>query len=269
MDLFEETLNYKVITIYGTGSGAYRILKELGPQQDKIDFFIDDHSPNKLFCGKEVKDFREVNYSNIDLIIIASSFYEEIIRKLSLPNNIKIITPFMKTVHVGAKTYGLNFNNGNSEKIVREVGKYCSINSSASIGLYPHPLEFISTHPFLFEKSRGILEEDNEKVISKLEADRLLIGNDVWIGANASIMNGITIGDGAVVAAGAVVTKDVPPYAIVGGVPARVIRFRYTANIIEALLKIKPWDWDDEKIKENIELFYTPEEFIKVHSPPE
>ena len=90
------------------------------------------------------------------------------------------------------------------------------------------------------------------------------IGNDVWIGANVIILPGVKIGDGAVLAAGAVVTKDVEPYAIVGGVPAKVSRYRFDQEMIEAFLRIKWWEWSVEKIEENIELFYQPEEFYKV-----
>ena len=89
------------------------------------------------------------------------------------------------------------------------------------------------------------------------------IGHDVWIGANALILPEVTIGDGAVIAAGAVVTRDVPPYAIVGGVPARVIRYRFSPEMIDAFLEIKWWDWPLEKIKENFDLFYHPELFCK------
>ena len=95
---------------------------------------------------------------------------------------------------------------------------------------------------------------DNEPVV---------IGNDVWIGANAIILPGVRIGDGAIIAAGAVVTKDVIPCSVVGGVPARFIRYRYEKEIIDGLMRIKWWNWPHEKIMNNIELFYSPKEFVK------
>lgn len=81
------------------------------------------------------------------------------------------------------------------------------------------------------------------------------IGNDVWIGYRAIIPVNVTVGDGAVIAAGAVVTKDVPPYAVVGGVPAKVIKYRFSQDVIEKLLDLRYWDRPDEEIKKNINLF--------------
>ncbi len=84
----------------------------------------------------------------------------------------------------------------------------------------------------------------------------VVIGNDVWIGLGAVILSGVTVGDGAIIAAGSVVTHDVPPYAIVGGIPAKVIRFRFSEQQIKKLLDISWWKWSDQKIAANIDLFY-------------
>ena len=88
------------------------------------------------------------------------------------------------------------------------------------------------------------------------------IGNDVWIGSKVTIIPGIRISDGAIVAYGSLVTKDVPPYAIVGGVPAKIIKYRFNADIINELIKIKWWDMDDEFIRNNYKLFLDPNSFI-------
>lgn len=92
-----------------------------------------------------------------------------------------------------------------------------------------------------------------------------IIGNDVWIGAHATIVNGVRIGTGAVIGAGAVITKDVPPYAIVVGNPARVVKYRFSENIIHKLLAIKWWNWSPEKILANEKLFLNIEKFIERH----
>jgi virginiamycin A acetyltransferase len=84
----------------------------------------------------------------------------------------------------------------------------------------------------------------------------IIIGNDVTVGANAIILPGVRIGDGAVVGAGAIVTTDVPPYAIVAGVPAKIIRYRYSSEQIEKLLRIAWWNWDEDKIFRNMDYFY-------------
>ncbi|EKO3576514.1 CatB-related O-acetyltransferase [Vibrio metschnikovii] len=86
-------------------------------------------------------------------------------------------------------------------------------------------------------------------------SESVIIGNDVWIAAGAVITRGIKIGDGAVIGANAVVTKDVPPYAIVAGIPAKVIKYRFTPEIIQRLLDIQWWNWEEIKIKENFTLF--------------
>lgn len=93
---------------------------------------------------------------------------------------------------------------------------------------------------------------------------RVVIGNDVWIGIRCIIMDGVSIGDGAVVAAGSVVTKDVAPYAIVGGVPAKVIRFRFNDSVIEKLLQLKWWDYTDDQITDFITAFREPNFSLEV-----
>lgn len=137
------------------------------------------------------------------------------------------------------------------------IGKFCSIADHCRIGLANHTLNLLSTSPIFTlshnaAKTKWVtVNKDNES------SQRVIIGNDVWIGSHAIILGGITIGDGAVIGAGAVVTKDVPPYAVVGGVPAKIIKFRFSENVINKLLDIKWWNWSDDDLKKKIQLFQT------------
>ena len=131
-----------------------------------------------------------------------------------------------------------------------KIGAYCSISWDVTIGAVSHPMDRISMHAFTYRKQFKIVDEDiffPQKLTT--------IGNDVWIGCGAIILSGVNIGDGAVIGAGAIVTKDVEPYTIVAGVPAKAIRKRFDDNIIEKLLVLKWWDFEDEVLKNNIEIF--------------
>lgn len=129
------------------------------------------------------------------------------------------------------------------------IGKYCSISWDVTIGATNHPTDNISTHAFPYVKRIGFVEQDNQHII------KTQVGNDVWVGCNSVILPGVTVGDGAVIAAGSVVTKDVPDYAIVAGVPAKIVRFRFDEEIIIGLKDIKWWSLPPEIIKSNINLF--------------
>lgn len=138
-----------------------------------------------------------------------------------------------------------------------EIGKFCSIADNCRIGMSGHPLQYISTSPIFTEKRNALqqcwIEKDffEHKSLDEL----VIIGNDVWIGSHVLIKGGVHIGNGACVAAGAVVVKDVPPYAIVGGVPAKVIRYRFSPEVIGKLLELEWWNFDESKLKNSIAIF--------------
>lgn len=142
------------------------------------------------------------------------------------------------------------------------IGKFCSISHGVKIGLGPHPLNFFSTSPIFYESYRGYV--DKQLYDEFKDKGYTEIGNDVLIGANAIILAGLKIGDGAVIGAGSVVTKDVPPYAIVTGNPAKIIKYRFSEKTIKELLKLKWWEFDIECILKFKDSFDKIEEFIKV-----
>lgn len=133
------------------------------------------------------------------------------------------------------------------------IGKFCSIACGAKFlfNSANHTLSSLSTYPFpLFFEEWG-LEKRNVAASWDNKGD-IVIGNDVWIGYEAVIMAGVTIGDGAIIGARAVVTKDVPPYTVAGGIPAKPIKKRYPEETIAALSELKWWDWPEERIAQNL-----------------
>ncbi len=136
------------------------------------------------------------------------------------------------------------------------VGKFCSIGPYVRAGLGAHPLKsFASTHPSFYSQAgqAGIIFADGNYF---QESTKVSIGNDVWIGANALILDGIIVGNGAVVGGGSVVTTDVPPYAIVGGVPAKIIKYRFSDPQIKELLNLQWWDRDVDWLRSNFKRFH-------------
>lgn len=140
----------------------------------------------------------------------------------------------------------------NNDKL--KIGKFCSVACGAKFlfNSANHAMASLSTYPFpLFFEEWGLEKKDVAK--SWDNKGDIIIGNDVWIGYEAVILAGVTIGDGAIIGTRAVVTKDVPPYTVVGGVPAKPIRKRFDDKTISDLLEIQWWNWSSEKIAQNME----------------
>ncbi|SDY85830.1 CatB-related O-acetyltransferase [Nitrosomonas sp. Nm33] len=160
------------------------------------------------------------------------------------------------SLHLGAFSYAVS-----GYYFGCRIGRYCSFGEEIQIGRHPHPMHWISTSPFFYQPCNNVLNQplpegvdlqprnDFIKDTPPVTARLTIIGNDVWIGHGAFILPGVTIGNGAVVAAMSVVTKDVPEYAVVAGSPAKVVRYRFPENQIEALLESKWWEFAPWQLK--------------------
>lgn len=153
---------------------------------------------------------------------------------------------------IGRHTYGsprIEVFRGSESKVT--IGSFCSISRGVVFvtgGV--HPVHWVSTFPFRIRFGTERAYADGMPASN----GPIVVGSDVWIGTEAMILSGVSVGHGAVIAARAVVTRDVPAYAIVGGVPARVIKMRFPEDVVKELLRIKWWTWDDERIREVVPL---------------
>ena len=282
----------KKIYIYSAGVGGNILAKVLNDNGIKFEGFVDkNYDQLKQVNGYKVFALTEIDTYDSFLIVALRSYdsgaIEEIRRYGFDDSSFYVIAAGIyintedivyKGCLIGRYTYGyeglLQFF-----PIAERIGRYCSINETAKI-MNNHSIESVTTHPFLdhpffmdwedYLSKKEILNKygryrDNHPYEnSPIRKNKsVIIGNDVWIGANVIILPGVKIGDGAIVAAGSIVTKDVEPYQIVGGCPARYIKPRFDQEIIDSLLKIKWWEWDHSKIIENYELLLDPKKFVK------
>jgi len=170
-----------------------------------------------------------------------------------------LIRAFIKSsigVHIGKYSYGFDrfCFPGTS---LGGIGAFVSVAENVTISKGNHPIDRASTHPFFYASMFGLRKDNRMEVCPK--DGKIFIGHDVWIGRDATLLTDVTIGHGAIIAAGAVVTKDVPPYAIVGGVPAKLIRYRFDEETRNRLMASEWWLWPDEVLRERIDEFFDPE----------
>lgn len=155
---------------------------------------------------------------------------------------------------ISQSTFGKkSYVNYNSIIANSNVGNYCSIGPNCVIGLGNHPVNYVSSSPFFYQTGNLHYTKEQTKVN---------IGHDVWIGANSTILNGISIGTGAIIGANTLVNRNVPPYAIYGGVPARLIKYRFPPEIIEKLLMSNWWENDEKLLLSKSSLMKDIEGFI-------
>jgi virginiamycin A acetyltransferase len=165
-------------------------------------------------------------------------------------------------INIGIYSYGVTQILNSEYRALESIGSFCAIANGLTLAGFNHPTNMLTTHPILTAQNYGFI--DKSMILEDIHPKnkKIIIENDVWIGSNVTITAGVRISNGAIIGAGSVVTRDVPPYAIVVGVPAKVIKYRFSQNTINALLKIKWWSWKESKIKDFCKgLYYVDTEF--------
>ena len=261
--------------VYGAGRGGRIVANYLRKKEIPFAGFIDQN-----VHGGEISVYRpDILDPQTQYVIVSLMGPADDVRKLFLQRGFTAedccffadeSVPREDFVYRGCKVGKFTYGYDNLLKdfpMADRIGRYCSINGSARI-FNNHSMDCITTSPILdfppfysidvYDERQALVakygkhHENASYQDSAIRDNRTVtIGNDVWIGANVVILPGVRIGDGAVLAAGAVVTKDVPAYAIVGGVPAKVIRYRFSEDMIRSLLQIRWWDWPQEKIEDS------------------
>jgi acetyltransferase-like isoleucine patch superfamily enzyme len=200
------------------------------------------------------KNFRIIFFKIKELISNCFFFIEKVNRTYNIDKLIK-----SKQLIVGNHTYGtsnLIIDTYKGSEVQVEIGKYCSLGPKIRIitgGI--HPTNWVSTYPFRSMFNLPGKFSDGMPYSN----GNIKIGNDVWIGTDVIILSGVTIGDGVVISTGSIVTKDIPPYGIVAGIPATILKFRFEDETINKLLEIKWWNWTEEKILINISRLSSPD----------
>ena len=278
--IIEQSGNRK-LWIYGAGCGGDILLNVFKDENVMCNGYVDkrylsikykNDLPVKWFDSLDSRnDYLIISLRAVDLGVIKicreNGFSLGDFYYIAAGADINTEDSVMDGTRIGRYSYG--YESLLKSGILSGIGRYCSIGENTSI-YKNHHIEAVTSFPILnpmfqswneyIKCEKKLLEHG---VVLKNVNENVLIENDVWIGANVMIMPGVHISDGAVVAGGAVVTRDVEEYSVVGGVPARRIKYRFSKDIIDQLLKIKWWNWEHEKIIENIECMYDVERFIE------
>lgn len=291
---WKNNVGERELYIYGASVGGVTVSEVLNEEGIPFSGFIDIHAEKiRNLEGKPVilpdkldpqKQFVVVSIMKFDLsvmkILLEKGFRQKDFFYIAENTGYHKEDHVFHGCRIGRYTYGYEYLLQDFP-IVESIGRFCSINGTARV-VANHPVNMVSSNTF-FYKMDGIDWEHFDyynDIVSKYrkpdnadymwyspwENRPVRIGNDVWIGANAVIMPGICIGDGAIIGAGAVVTKDVEDYAIVGGVPAKIIKYRFEDTVIEKMKKIQWWNWPIEQIVNNFGMFYDVRRFVETHA---
>lgn len=209
---------------------------------------------SKHILKKLVPELRLLLEGEVDLRVLQSTMYYT-----KLGKHVKIYRRYkLNNCEIGDYTYIAQ----NSQVNNTSIGKFCSIGPDFKCGWGIHPTNGISTSPMFYStlKQNGITLSKENKIE---EVKPIKIGNDVFIGRNVIVLDGVTIGDGAVIGAGAVVSKDIPPFAIAVGCPIKIIKYRFTEEQRNKLLKIKWWDFKEENMRDVEKFFFDIESFLE------
>ncbi len=147
-----------------------------------------------------------------------------------------------------SKVDAYSFVGPNCNLLNATIGKFCSISKNINIGAPIHPTDLVSTSPIFYRPLNGTGSTFTQVQTFNDNSKPVIIENDVWIGMNSTILGGVTISNGSIIGAHSIVTKDVPPYAIVAGVPARIIKYRFTEDIIKELLSLQWWNMQTDTL---------------------
>lgn len=179
-------------------------------------------------------------------------------------------TELMEGTSLVESTFGdYSYTAGDVQILYSDIGKFCSIASHVRINPPNHPMWRVTqSHMTYRRKQYGLGDSDDSEIFEWRKAHRVKIGHDVWIGHAAIVMPGVSVGIGAVIGSGAVVTKDVAPYEIVGGVPAKRIRMRFSAETIQALLASEWWNWDRATLEAQFDDLLDLDHFLNSHGQP-
>lgn len=213
----------------------------------------------KKYIRNTFASFLQKIYPNLKNLEDLNSFNGCKILNSNIPTNSKLYGPYsIIDSRIGEYSY-ISRNSLISKTI---IGKYCSIGPNFLCGWGIHPTNGISTSPMFYsnKKQNGFSLCEINKVEERRD---IIIGNDVFIGANVTILDGVKIGNGAIIGAGTIVAKNVPDYAIVVGSPMKIIRYRFSEDQINKLLKIKWWDFGQKNIKDVERMFFDLNGFIK------